>query len=97
MRISLQWIFVLQIWSVPSCKQVKLGTCFTVSHFSSSCCRTLQPRCQYSSGPSLGRSTSEPIFVSTVVDESASHLTSVPMRGCAEHALLHIKFSIFIR
>ena len=79
MNISLQRIFVWQTWTVPSCIQVKVGTCFTVNHFFSSCwpySSTMMSIFVTSLGRSTSQrtlvSTSQRTLVSTVVDEHAS-------------------------
>ena len=56
---------------MPSCVQVKFGTCFTVSHYFSSCWPDSSTKMSMLV-PTLGISTSEPTPVSPVVAERAS-------------------------
>ena len=70
MNTSLQRIFVWWNWSVPSHIHVKMGAFFTVTHFFSSCWPDPSTKMSILVTP-LGRSTSEPAPVSTVVDEHA--------------------------
>ena len=92
MNISLQRMFVWRTSSVHYCIQVRLGTCFTVSHFFSFRWRDSLTKKRV---PSLWRSTSEPTPVSAVAAERASSsCVCASEKSCATYTVPYRIFDI---